>query len=142
MTWKAGQMVVSSIEITWWELTGLLGACLYAASYVCAAFDKIPSQSIHYYLIKLIAATLVLVSLTNSFNLASVVIQVFFITVSIIGVLRHVGNARRGVTPYGIVGPSGPVMPAEFRTDRASVVVQLSQSETADKNCRSLSDFG
>ncbi len=124
------------MQITWWELTGLLGACLYAASYLGAAFDKIPSQSIHYYLIKLIAATMVLVSLTESFNLASVVIQVFFIAVSCIGIVRHVGKTRVGEAPLGAGYPVPPF------TDSASIVVQLAQSDTADRNWRNRSDFG
>ena len=117
-------MVVSSVDLTWWELTGLLGACLYAVGYLCAAFDRLTSQTIQYYLIKMIAAVMVLISLTQSFNLASAVIQTFFIFVSLIGIARHMGRARGR--------PAG----------EPPMVIDLSQCETADKNWRRRSDFG
>ena len=121
-------MVISSLQITWWELTGLLGAAIYAGSYLSVAFDKLSSQSKYYYLFQMIAAGTVLLSLTHSFNLASVTIQVFFICVSVIGFLRHSGSqgptTRRGAA------------------DKSPVVVHFSQSETADKNWRRRSDFG
>ena len=85
-------MVISSVQITWWELTGLLGAGIYATSYLCIAFDKLSSQSRYYYLLQMTAAGTVLLSLTHSFNLASVTIQVFFICVSIVGFVRHMGG--------------------------------------------------
>ena len=72
------------------DLIGLAGALVYSISYLLAAYDYLPSQSPLYYASKLIAAVLVLISLSQNFNLASAVIQVFFITVSLIGIHRHI----------------------------------------------------
>ncbi len=77
------------------ETIGLGGALLYSASYLLAAYDRLPSQSPLYYASKLIAASMVLISLSQNFNLASAVIQVFFITVSMIGIYRHIDVQRR-----------------------------------------------
>ena len=84
-----------TIQISAHEALGLFGATIYSVSYILAAYDRLPSQSPLYYLSKLVAAILVLVSLSQNFNLASAVIQIFFVTVSIIGIFRHLDARRR-----------------------------------------------
>jgi hypothetical protein len=84
-----------TIQISPSEVCGLSGALLYSVGYLLSAYDKLPSQSPVYYLTKLAAAALVLVSLMHDFNLASAVIQVFFISVSLIGIIRHFNPQRR-----------------------------------------------
>ncbi|MEM6385751.1 MAG: hypothetical protein AAF718_05890 [Pseudomonadota bacterium] len=85
-----------TIQISASEAFGLSGAILYSVGYVLSAYDKLPSQSPIYYATKLLAAVLVLISLVQDFNLASAVIQVFFITVSLVGIIRHFSPQRRG----------------------------------------------
>lgn len=84
-----------TLNLSTQESLGLLGAMIYAGGYLMSAYDRLPSQSPLYYLSKLIAALLVLVSLAQSFNLASAVIQIFFVCVSIIGIFRHLDAQRR-----------------------------------------------
>ena len=84
-----------NIQLSATELIGLSGATIYSVAYIMSAYDRLPSQSPYYYACKLFAAGLVLISLFESFNLASVVIQVFFILVSIIGIVRHFDARRR-----------------------------------------------
>lgn len=84
-----------TLQISAIEALGLSGATLYSISYLLSAYDRLPSQSPVYYLTKLVAASLVLISLFQDFNLASAVIQVFFIAVSLIGVIRHFDPQRR-----------------------------------------------
>ncbi len=86
-----GQIIQLSTE----QAIGLGGAVLYSVSYLLAAYDRLPSQSPLYYVSKLVAATMVLISLSQNFNLASAVIQVFFISVSLIGIRRHLEAPRR-----------------------------------------------
>ena len=84
-----------TLQISASQALGLSGAALYSISYLLSAYDRLPSQSPVYYITKLTAATLVLISLAQDFNLASAVIQVFFIAVSLIGVIRHFSPQRR-----------------------------------------------
>lgn len=86
-------MIFSGLSL--WEFAGLLGATLYILSYALAALDVVPSNSPSYYMLKLFAALLVLTSLSNSFNLSAAVIQVFFILISLVGLLRHLHVAGR-----------------------------------------------
>ena len=83
------------IQLTTSETIGLGGALLYSVCYLLSAYDRLPSQSPLYYVSKLTAALMVLISLSQNFNLASAVIQVFFITVSLIGIARHLDAPRR-----------------------------------------------
>lgn len=79
-----------------WDLIGLIGATVYVGSYILSALDTLPSQSWQYYALKLVAAVLVLGSLMGgSFNLASAVIQVFFVGVSLLGLGLHWGRKQR-----------------------------------------------
>lgn len=112
-------MTVLAIDISILELTGLSGAAIYVLGYVSAAYDRIPSQSIHFYTLRLAAACLVMIGLVDAFNLAAAVIQIFFIAVSLVGVMRHLG--REKAQKLGKRPPSTPV----FRTCHAS---------TADRN--------
>ena len=91
-------MIPSEPSLTALDIVGLAGAAIYAASYLLAVYDRLPSQSPAYYLAKMVAAALVLVSLAGTFHLASAVIQSFFLIASIVGIARH-GARRRASLP-------------------------------------------
>lgn len=85
-------MIEFIMSLDGWEVIGLLGAFTYTAAYIFAAYDWITSHSPLYYFLNMSAALMVLVSLMQHYNLASVVIQVFFVTVSLVGIWRHLGR--------------------------------------------------
>ncbi|SFC86800.1 hypothetical protein SAMN04488094_110116 [Tropicimonas isoalkanivorans] len=80
-----------------WEWSGLAGAIIYAASYILTSLDRLPSQSPHFYVVKLVAAILVMISLVEQYNLATVLIQTFFIVISVFGIARHLGARQRRI---------------------------------------------
>ena len=67
---------------------GLFGAFLYLASYFLLQAGYIGGNSKIYTVMNLFAASFVLVSLSTAFNVASVVIQVSWILISIFGLAR------------------------------------------------------
>ena len=73
------------------EGVGLLGAATYCVCYMLVALGKLTSQTGTYYILNMLAAGMVLFSLSFSFNLASVIIQIFFVTMSLIGFVKHLG---------------------------------------------------
>lgn len=77
---------------------GVAGFILYVTSYTCLTLGFISGDSIGYFCMNLIAASCVMTGLMASFNLASALIQGFWITMSIIGitirVMRPVNRAR------------------------------------------------
>jgi len=75
------------------EGVGIVGFCLYVITYGLLAVRLLAGHSFAYLALNLLAASCVLISLTVSFNLASALTQIFWITVSLIGITL---NARRG----------------------------------------------
>ena len=73
-----------------YDAVGLLGVCFYIASYSALQFGKLDGNSVAYCVLNGSAASLVLVSLLFSdFNLASAIIQIVWITVSLCGLYRY-----------------------------------------------------
>ena len=77
------------------ELIGVAGAVIYCGAYLAVAVDVISSRAPSYYTANMTAAAMVLIGLTGAFNLAAAMIQLFFLTVSVVGVLRHLGRRKR-----------------------------------------------
>lgn len=83
-------MSVSMFELrTMCEAIGLLGFCLYVVGYVLLTASVYDSQSSQYFVINLLAAGCVLVSLSYSFNLSSALIQMFWIGISLAGIISR-----------------------------------------------------
>ena len=97
-----------TLHLTASEAIGLTGALIYATGYLLSAYDKLPSQSPAYYGLKLLAALCVLISLAQNFNLASAVIQVFFIAVSLVGIARHAERSSKPQATFRSKHPSAP----------------------------------
>lgn len=74
------------------EMIGVVGFCLYVLTYGLLTVRLLCGHSFTYLGLNLLAATCVLISLTVSFNLASALIQIFWITMSLLGIAL---NARR-----------------------------------------------
>jgi hypothetical protein len=56
--------------------------------------EKLNSHDIRYSLLNLTGAILLLISLMVSWNLSSVIIEVFWIAISLIGIVRHFARRR------------------------------------------------
>lgn len=71
-----------------YETAGLLGVVLYLGSYAALQLGLIRGNSRTYTLLNLAAASFVLISLLTEFNLASAMIQISWIVISITGLTR------------------------------------------------------
>lgn len=81
------------------ETIGVVGFALYVANYCLLTFHRLTSHSTRYFALNLIASVCVLIGLTQSFNLASALIQTFWITISIIAIClrqRQKTTLKRG----------------------------------------------
>ena len=76
------------------ELIGVAGFVFYMLSYGLLQLGKISGQSYVYTLLNMLAAALVLISLLHQFNLASALIQISWIGISVVGLFR-LWNTRR-----------------------------------------------
>lgn len=76
------------MELTIWSAAGLTGVALYLGAYGALQFGVIRGSSATYTILNMSAATFVLISLAEAFNLSSLLIQVSWITLSVIGLAR------------------------------------------------------
>ena len=72
-----------------YEIAGIAGVAVYLGSYAALQLGKLHGQGYAYAGLNTLAASLVLVSLIKSFNLSSAMIQVSWITISVVGIGRH-----------------------------------------------------
>ena len=77
-----------------YNVAGMIGVVLYVGSYSALQFGKLDGNSIVYSLLNGCAASMVLISLFYDFNLASAVIQVVWISVSLFGVCNYWFNKK------------------------------------------------
>ena len=92
----------SHIPPAWFEAIGVIGFGLYVINYMLLTLHHLTSQCKTYFVLNMIAATCVLIGLTHSFNLASALIQGFWIVISITAIvvrLRPVKPAARPQIP-------------------------------------------
>lgn len=76
------------MDFTIWTAAGLLGAALYLTAYGALQLGFLRGSSVAYTVLNLAAASFVLLSLVEAFNVSSLLIQVFWIALSIIGLAR------------------------------------------------------
>lgn len=79
------------------DIVGMTGTVLVVLAYYLLQLEKVASTSLTYNLMNLFGATFLLISLCFTFNLASFVIELFWIGASLIGLwkLFRGRNGRR-----------------------------------------------
>jgi hypothetical protein len=80
--------VGTGFQMSIYEILGLAGVVFYLGSYAALQFDIIDGKSVAYSLMNFFAASLVLVSLLENFNMPSLIIQVSWITISLYGISK------------------------------------------------------
>ena len=69
------------------EMIGVAGFALYVINYSLLTLRFMDGHSLSYFVLNLLAAAFVLVGLTVSFNLASAMIQLFWVAMSSLGIV-------------------------------------------------------
>lgn len=75
------------------NIIGMMGTSIVVGTYFLLQMGKMDSQTLSFNLLNLLGATLLMLSLLVHFNLASMVIEVFWILASLVGLWRYF---RRG----------------------------------------------
>jgi hypothetical protein len=79
----------------WYDLVGNIGVVLVLAAYLGLTLGKLAGDRPTYLLLNLAGSALLLVSLVFAFNLSAVVIQVFWIAISLLGLGRWLHRRHR-----------------------------------------------
>ncbi|MGH1331011.1 MAG: CBU_0592 family membrane protein [Paracoccaceae bacterium] len=77
------------------ETIGVIGFIAYVANYLMLTFRIIPPAGIAYFCVNVCAASMVLTGLSASFNMASALIQGFWIVISLVGIALRLRERRR-----------------------------------------------
>jgi multidrug transporter EmrE-like cation transporter len=78
----------------WFDFVGNVGVFLILVSYLLLQIEKIESKSVSYSLTNAIGAVLIIISLCFDFNLSSFTIEVFWLLISLYG-LVHIMRTNR-----------------------------------------------
>jgi len=86
-------MVPISVHLP--NILGLIGVSLILGYYFLLQIDKIPASSFSFSFANFVGACLILVSLWFNWNLASVVIEFFWMLISLYGIYRAIRAPSR-----------------------------------------------
>lgn len=78
---------------------GLVGVVIILVAYFMLQIERISAHGVRYSLVNLIGSLLILVSLIYHFNLASFVIEIAWLCISIYGLHRSLKKRRQQVCP-------------------------------------------
>ena len=76
------------------DVIGLIGVALLITTYALLQFDRIDPKGFWYSFNNMVVAILVTVSLVYSFNLASMVIEIFWFSLSLYGIRKYFARKK------------------------------------------------
>jgi len=79
----------------WHDILGNLGVVLIIGTYLLLQIDRISSHSSVFSGLNAVGAALILVSLMSEFNLSAFVIELFWLIISLLGLVYHASRRRR-----------------------------------------------
>jgi hypothetical protein len=71
------------------DLVGNIGVILLIIAYLMLQLNKLSSDGLAYSLLNAIGASLLIVSLLFNFNLSALVIEVFWVLISLLGIYKY-----------------------------------------------------
>jgi len=77
------------------NIVGVIGVALILIAYFLLQVEKMSSRGLWYNIINLIGAIMILISLYRFWNLASFVIEIFWIAISIYGAAKAIKIIRQ-----------------------------------------------
>ena len=75
--------------MNWYDILGTLGVAVIILTYAMLQLGRIRSEQLLYSLLNAIGASLILVSLYFEFNFPSVVVEAFWLLISIFGIGKY-----------------------------------------------------
>ena len=82
--------------MTWYDILGTLGVAIIILTYVMLQIERVRSDQLIYSMLNAIGAALILVSLYFDFNLPSVVVEFFWLVISLFGIGKYLARRTAG----------------------------------------------
>ncbi|BBM84649.1 CBU_0592 family membrane protein [Candidatus Uabimicrobium amorphum] len=73
----------------WYDFIGNVGVFLILTTYLLLQLDKIDNKTMAYSLLNAVGAGAILLSLAFKFNLSAFIIELFWLLISLIGVIKY-----------------------------------------------------
>ena len=83
--------------MNWYDTIGTLGVAVIVITYVLLQIERVRSDQLIYSLLNAIGASLILVSLYFDFNLPSVVVEFFWLLISMFGIGKYLTRRKNSV---------------------------------------------
>lgn len=90
------QMDIGMITIS--DIIGISGVTMVLLSYFFLQIGKVSSNDLSYSVINLVSSVMIIVSLLENWNLASVIIEIAWFLISCYGVYRYLKRRRQKVS--------------------------------------------
>jgi len=81
----------------WYDILGTLGVAIIILTYVLLQIERVRSDQLIYSLLNAIGASLILVSLYFDFNLPSVVVEFFWLLISLFGIGKYLSRRKASI---------------------------------------------
>ncbi len=80
--------------MSWYDIVGTLGVAIIILTYVLLQIERVRSDQLIYSLLNAIGAALILVSLYFDFNFPSLVVEFFWLLISLFGIGKWLRRRR------------------------------------------------
>ena len=80
--------------MSWYDILGTLGVAIIILTYVLLQIERVRSDQLVYSLLNAIGASLILVSLYFDFNMPSVVVEFFWLVISLFGIGKYLAREK------------------------------------------------
>jgi len=77
------------MSLAWYDILGTIGVGVIVVTYLLLQLGRIKSEQLLYSLLNGLGAALILISLYYDFNLPSVIVEAFWLVISIFGILKY-----------------------------------------------------
>lgn len=77
------------MDFAWYDIVGTLGVGVIILTYVLLQIERIRSTELMYSVLNAVGAALILISLYFDFNFPSVVVEGFWLVISVFGIVRY-----------------------------------------------------
>lgn len=71
------------------DLLGNIGVIVLMVTYLMLQLNKLSSDALAYSVLNAVGAGLIVVSLTSNFNLSALMVEVFWVLISCVGIYRY-----------------------------------------------------
>ena len=77
------------MTFAWYDVVGSLGVAIIVVTYVLLQTERIRSEHVAYSILNAAGASLILVSLYFTFNLPSLIVEFFWLLISLYGIGKY-----------------------------------------------------